>query len=140
MTLDKILSISGKPGLFNLISQTKTHLVVESLEDGKRFPIMGANQINTLGNIAIYTYTKEVPLAEVFYAIFQKAEEKETISHTESNVDLMAFFGEILPDFDTEKVYASNVKKVIQWYNLLHKANFDFTTLAPKELDEKTAE
>lgn len=140
MTLDKILSISGKPGLFNLISQTKTHLVVESLEDGKRFPIMGANQINTLGNIAIYTYSKEVPLAEVFYSIFQKAEGKETISHTESYADLMAFFGEILPDFDTEKVYASNVKKVIQWYNLLHKANFDFTTLAPKELDEKTAE
>ncbi len=140
MTLDKILSISGKPGLFNLISHAKGHLVVESLEDGKRFPVAGAHQINTLENIAIYTYTKEVPLAEVFYSIFQKSEGKESISHTESNANLMNFFSEILPDYDTDRVYVSNIKKIILWYNLLVKAQFDFTTLAPKETDATISE
>lgn len=140
MTLDKILSITGKPGLFNLISHAKGHLVVESLEDGKRFPVAGAHQVNTLENIAIYTYTKEVPLAEVFYSIFLKAEGSETISHTENNVKLLDYFSEILPDYDTDRVYASNVKKIILWYNLLVKAKFDFTTLAPKESDASISE
>lgn len=137
MTLDKILSISGKPGLFYLISHAKGHLVVESLEDKKRFPIAGAKQINTLENIAIYTHTQEVPLGQVFYSIFQKEEGKETISPNESNVALMNFFEEVLPDFDTDRVYASNVKKIVQWYNLLVKSGFDFSQLAPKEDDSK---
>lgn len=137
MTLDKILSISGKPGLFYLISHAKGHLVVESLEDKKRFPIAGAKQINTLENIAIYTHTQEVPLGQVFYSIFQKEEGKETISPNESNAALMNFFEEVLPDFDTDRVYASNVKKIVQWYNLLVKSGFDFSQLAPKEDDSK---
>ena len=133
MTLDKILSISGKPGLFKLISHAKGHLVVESLEDGKKFPIAGANQINTLENIAIYTYTREVPLAEVFYSVHQKYEGKETISSNEGNQNLISFMDEILPDYDKERVYVSNIKKIVLWYNLLKKAQFDFETLAPKE-------
>ena len=139
MTLDKILSISGKPGLYFLISHSKGHLVVESLEDKKRLPVAGAHQINTLDNIAIYTHTKEVPLGEVFYKIFEKESGQPALSHQESNAVLMNYFEEILPDYDTDRVYASNVKKVVQWYNLLVKAEFDFSQLAPKTSDEPTA-
>ncbi len=137
MTLNKILSVGGKPGLFKLISHAKGHIVVEALEDGKRFPIAGAHQINTLENIAIYTYTKEVPLAEVFYKIFQEEEGKETISDKESNANLTTFFESILPDYDVDRVYASNIKKVVSWYNLLVKAGFDFNQLAPKPENEQ---
>lgn len=136
MTLDKILSISGKPGLYKLISHAKGHLVVESLEDGKRFPIAGAKQVNTLENIAIFTYTQEIPLAHVFYNIFKKEAGETTISSNETNANLIAFFEAVLPDFDRERVYPSNVKKIVLWYNLLHKAGFDFATLEPKEATE----
>lgn len=136
MTLDKILSISGKSGLYKLISHAKGHLVVESLEDGKRFPIAGANQVNTLENIAIFTYTQEIPLGNVFFNIFKKEEGNATISSNESNPKLMAFFEEVLPDFDKERVYPSNVKKIVMWYNLLQKAGFDFSILEPKEATE----
>jgi len=140
MTINKILNISGKPGLYYLISTAKGHIVVESLEDKKRFPIPGTKQINTLENIAIYTWTKEVPLPTVLYTISQKVEGKEALSHVESNAKLLDFFKEILPDFDTDRVYVSNIKKIVQWYNILVKAQFDFTALAPVETDETVPE
>ena len=93
--------------------------------------------INTLNDIAIYTYEEEVPLRKVFANIAEKENGKETINHKESNDTLLSFFGEVLPDFDDERVYASNVKKIVQWYNILVNAKFNFTTL---EEEEETTE
>ncbi|RKF03954.1 hypothetical protein C8N26_1586 [Tenacibaculum lutimaris] len=139
MEFNKIIAVTGKPGLYEILSQTKTGVIVKSIVDGKRFPITATHNVSLLENIAIYTYEEEVPLARVFKNIAEKAEGKEAISHKESAAKLTDFFGEVLPDFDQERVYASNIKKVIQWYNTLAKANFDFSTLV-EATEETTAE
>ncbi len=133
MEFSKIIAVTGKPGLFEILSQTKTGVIVKSIVDGKRFPITATHNVSLLENIAIYTYEEEVPLAQVIKNIADKEDGKESISHKESNNTLLAYFSEVLPGFDEERVYASNVKKVIQWYNILVSANFDFSTLAAEE-------
>ena len=133
MEFNKIISVAGKPGLFHAISQTKTGFIVESLVDKKRFPIPSTNNVSLLENIAIYTYEEEVPLLTVFKTIYEKNEGKETISHKESGQKLTAYFSEILPECDEERVYTSNIKKVIQWYNLLVKSGLDFSIIETTE-------
>lgn len=129
MEFNKIIAVTGKPGLHEILSQTKTGVIVKSIIDGKRFPITATHNVSLLENIAIYTYETEVPLAEVLNNIATKEGGKEAISHKESAAKLTAYFGEVLPGFDEERVYASNIKKVIQWYNILVNANFDFSSL-----------
>lgn len=133
MEFNKIISVAGKPGLFHAISQTKTGFIVESLVDKKRFPIPSTNNVSLLENIAIYTYEEEVPLLTVFKTMYEKTEGKETISHKESGQKLTAYFSEILPEYDEERVYTSNIKKVIQWYNLLVKSGLDFSVIETTE-------
>ena len=133
MEFNKIISVAGKPGLFHAISQTKTGFIVESLVDKKRFPIPSTNNVSLLENIAIYTYEEEVHLLTVFKTIYEKNEGKETISHKESGQKLTAYFSEILPEYDEERVYTSNIKKVIQWYNLLVKSGLDFSIIETTE-------
>jgi hypothetical protein len=139
MGLTKTIAIAGKPGLFTIISQSKGGFIVASLEGNKKFPITNSHNISVLNDIAIYTYGEEVPLREVFLTIFKKEEGKATISHKESNKTLLAYFAEILPDFDEERVYPSNIKKVIQWYNLLIASKFDFGAIE-SEKEEETAQ
>lgn len=139
MGLTKTIAIAGKPGLFTIISQSKGGFIVASLEGNKKFPITNSHNISVLNDIAIYTYGEEVPLREVFLTIFKKEEGKATISHKESNKKLLAYFAEILPDFDEERVYPSNIKKVIQWYNLLIASKFDFGSIE-SEKEEETAQ
>ena len=116
MSLDKILSISGKPGLYELKARTRAGFVAESA--------VGAhNNVSMLSEIAIYTYSEEVPLREVFQKIAEKEDAKETISHKSSKKELENLFSEILPEYDEDRVYISDIKKVIQWYNLLVKNN-----------------
>lgn len=129
MEFSKIIAVSGKPGLYSAISQTKTGFIVESLIDKKRFPIASTNNVSLLENIAIYTYEEEIPLLVVFKSIYEKQEGKEAISHKESGKKLAAFFAEVLPDYDEERVYTSNIKKVIQWYNILVSAGLDFSKI-----------
>ena len=129
MEFNKIIAITGKSGLFEILSQTKTGVIVKSLIDQKRFPVTQTHNVSLLENIAIYTYGNEVPLGDVFKSIADKEDGKETISHKESNQKLERYFSEILPDYDNERVYTSNIKKVIQWYNILAKADFDFADL-----------
>ena len=129
MEFSKIIAVTGKPGLFEIIPQTKNGVIVKSLLDGKHFPITATHNISLLENIAIYTFDEEVPLATIFSTIATKEAGKEAISHKESSKKLTNYFAEILPDYDDERVYTSNIKKVIQWYNTLVKAGFDFTTL-----------
>ena len=129
MEFNKIIAITGKPGLFKVISQSKNAIIAESLIDKKRAAINSTQNVSLLENIAIYTYEEEVPLLQVFKSMFDKAEGKETISHKESGKVLTTYFSEVLPDFDEERVYTSNIKKVIQWYNILVKAEFDFSKI-----------
>jgi len=133
MEFNKIISIAGKPGLFQVISQTKTGFIVESLTDKKRFPIPSTNNVSLLENIAIYTYEEEVPLLSVFKSMYEKQEGKVTMSHKESGNKLAGYFAEVLPDYDVDRVYTSNIKKVIQWYNLIVEAGLDFSAVEASE-------
>ncbi|WP_369996302.1 DUF5606 domain-containing protein [Winogradskyella sp.] len=124
MSLDKILSISGKPGLYEIVTQTRTGAVVQSLIDKKRITVGAHSNISILSEIAIYTLTEEVPLREVLKKIKEKENGGPTsISHKDGKLALEEYFFEVLPDYDEDRVYASDIKKVIQWYNLLQKNN-----------------
>lgn len=124
MSLEKILAISGKPGLFQIVTQTRTGAVVESLTDKKRITVGAHSNISILSEIAIYTLTEEVPLREVLKKIQEKEGGKPTsISHKDSKDVLEEFFFEVLPEYDEDRVYPSDIKKIVQWYNLLQKNN-----------------
>jgi hypothetical protein len=119
--LEKILAISGKPGLFKLISGSKKMVVVESLLDGKRTPAFKNDKISSLSEICMFTTNEDYPLSEVFRNIYNK-ENKGEISidfKKVSTKELYAYFSEVLPDMDEERVYPSDVKKALSWYNLL---------------------
>jgi len=129
MEFNKIIAVTGKPGLFQVISQSKNAVIAESLIENKRLAINATQNVSLLENIAIYTFEEDVPLLNVFKAIFENTAGKEALSHKESSKELTAFFAEILPNYDDERVYASNIKKVIQWYNILIKAGMDFSKI-----------
>ena len=122
MNLTGIISISGRPGLYKVIAQGKNNVIVESLVDRKRFPAYSSDRISALDDISVYTYEVEKPLKEIFKAIFEKENGGETISHKDTDSNLTAYILEVLPNYDQERVYISDIKKVFQWYNLLHKA------------------
>ncbi len=119
MNLEGLINISGKNGLYKVISNSKNMIIVESLIDKKRTPIHSSNQANMLEEIGIYTYDDTKPLSSVFENIAKKENYNQTISHKLSKNELIEFFRQIVPDYDEEKVYISDIKKVIQWYNLL---------------------
>lgn len=135
MNLTGIIAISGKPGLYKVLAQGKNNIIVESLEDKKRVPAYASDRISALDDISIYTYDDDKPLKEIFISIFEKEKGKETISHKEDQNKLKAYLIEVLPNFDQERVYASDIKKIFQWYNLLLKAG----ALVPEEKEEKEA-
>ncbi|AQS93528.1 MULTISPECIES: DUF5606 family protein [Polaribacter] len=138
MEFNKIIAVTGKAGLYQVVSQSKNAIIVASLTDNKRIAINATQNVSLLENIAIYTYEEDIPLLQVFKAMFEKTEGKEAISHKESGKKLEAFFAEVLPDYDAERVYTSNIKKVIQWFNLLVKAGMDFSKI--EETSEESAE
>jgi hypothetical protein len=119
MNLEKILSISGKPGLFALKVQTRTGFLAESLIDGKKISVGMKVNVSLLSEISIYTINEEKPLTEVMRNIAIKENNGPAISHKEDNATLIAYFTEILPEYDSERVYPSDIKKVLSWYNLL---------------------
>ena len=124
MGLDKILSISGKPGLYKIITQTRSGFVAESLIDKKKVSVNMHSNVSVLSEIAIYTLTEEVPLREVFNKIKEKENGKPTsINHKDSKDVLEEYFFDVLPDYDEDRVYASDIKKIVQWYNLLQAQN-----------------
>lgn len=119
MNLEGILAIGGKPGLYKLVAQSRGGVIVESLLDDKRFPVTQASNVSALSDIAIYTYAEEVPLADVFQKIAEKENYGQAISHKAKPNELSAYMLEILEDYDQERVYNSDLKKLFQWYNLL---------------------
>ncbi len=121
MSLEKVLSISGKPGLYKLTTQTRSGFLAESLIDGKKISVSGRHNVSLLSEIAIYTLTEELPLREVFLKISEKEKGGEAINHKVSKDQLEEYFFSVLPDYDEDRVYVSDIKKVVQWYNLLTK-------------------
>lgn len=119
MNLEKILSISGKPGLFALKVQTRSGFIAESLLDGKKITVGLKVNVSLLSEISIYTFEGEKSLTEVMRNIAIKEDNGVALSHKEDNDKLIAYFVEILPDYDSDRVYASDIKKVLNWYNLL---------------------
>ncbi|MBO7488944.1 MAG: DUF5606 domain-containing protein [Bacteroidales bacterium] len=143
MDLSKILVVSGKPDIYELVSQTKNGAIVESLADKKRCPVFKSDRISSLNEISIFTTEKEKPLGEVLQDIFRK-EDGKTITFEikkASGNELFAYFKEILPNYDTDHVHASDVKKVLLWYNLLVNAGkIDLEEPETEKQDEEKAE
>lgn len=123
--LKTILAISGKPGLYKLISQAKNMLIVETVSsEKKRVPVYASDKVISLGDIAMYTDADEVPLGEVLDAL-KKKENGAAVSmdyKKASQQELFDFMAEVLPNFDRDRVHTSDIKKLIQWYNILVNA------------------
>ncbi|MFT5846593.1 MAG: hypothetical protein ACJARX_001095 [Psychroserpens sp.] len=135
MSLDKILSISGKPGLYKIVTQTRNGFVVESLIDKKKVSVNIHSNISVLSEIAVYTLTEELPLRDVLKKIRDKEDSKQaSISHKDSKDKLEEYFFEVLPDYDEDRVYTSDIKKIVQWYNLLEKHDMLDTLNEDKEV------
>lgn len=120
MNVDKILAIAGKPGLYELKIQTRSGFLAESLLDGKKITVGLRSNVSLLSEISMYTYSAEKPLVEIMRAIAIKENEGPTpVTHKDDNAKLVAYFKEILPDYDEDRVYASDIKKLLNWYNIL---------------------
>lgn len=142
MSLEKVLAIAGKPGLYKLVAQTRGGFVAESLIDKKRLSVNVQQNVSVLSEIAIYTLTEEVPLKEVLKNIKKKENGAQTsVKAKDSKDKLEEYFFEILPDYDEDRVYVSDIKKVIQWYNLLQEHNMlDFENSSKKNAKSEEEE
>ena len=119
MDLKDIMSISGKSGLFKTVAQTKNGLIVESIVDQKRFPVYISDKVSALEDISIFTTDKDLPLKEVMDLIFKKENGGQCIEPKVDDAKLKKYFEEVLPDYDKERVYVSDIRKLFNWYNLL---------------------
>ena len=140
MGLEKIIAIAGKPGLYKLVTQTRAGFIAESLLDNKRMSVSVQQNVSVLSEIAIYTLAEEVPLKQVFLNIKEKENGQPTsVSQKDSKDKLEEYFFNILPDYDEDRVYVSDIKKVIQWYNLLqsHKLLDLLDAVDAKKSDEE---
>jgi len=140
MSLEKILTISGKPGLYQLQNQTRSGFLATSLVDGKKISVSAKQNVSILSEIAIYTLTEELPLSEIFTKISNKENGGEAISHKSTKDELEEYFFEILPDYDEDRVYPSDIKKVVQWYNLLTKHGVTNFKMESTEASEANSE
>ena len=136
MELKDFISVAGKSGLHTIVGKSKNNVIVESLKDKKRFPIFNTNKISGLSDISIYTYDEEILLSELFDRIQKKYKKEAAISHLESADELKKVFEELVPNYDKEQVYNSDIKKVFQWYNILH----DTDNLIKEESKEEKKE
>lgn len=139
--LKGILSISGQPGLYKLVAETKNNIVVESLDTNKRMPVYSTSKVSALEDIAIFTTKEDLPLKEVFKAISEKENGGAAISPKSHDKDLKSYFQVVVPDYDKERVYVSDIKKVISWYNTLQeKGLLNFSVEESKEAETKQSE
>lgn len=122
MNLEGIIAVTGMPGLFRVISQGKGSVIVEDLITKKRMPMTSRYQANSLHDTGIYTYNDTIPLVELFQKIAIKEDAKPTIAYTSSDQELTNYFRSILEDYDEQRVYLSDIKKVFRWYNILQSA------------------
>lgn len=142
MDLSKILVVSGKPGLYELVSQTKGGAIVESLVDHKRVPVFQHDRISSLNEISMFTMEDDKPLRDILQDMFRKEDGKALTFDIKkmANGDAFAYFAQVLPNYDTERVHASDVKKLMQWYNILvnaGKVDLEQPEVAEAETDEQ---
>jgi hypothetical protein len=142
MDLSKILSITGKPGLYLILSQTKSGALVESLIDKKRFPVFINEKISTLSEISIFTTEEDISLKEVLHSIYKKENGGKCIDSKLDNNALKNYMLEVLPNYDQDRVYVSDMKKLFSWYNLLQSVDMlEFSEEAkPENEDLKVTE
>lgn len=137
MDYSKIIVVSGKSGTFKIIAQSKGGIIAESLTDGKKLPIAANSKVTSLEDIVIFTETDEIKLKEVFKNMKKFADEGTTFSHKATDFEIKASFEQILPEYDKDRVYVSDMKKIIMWFNQLNLNNLIVTET---EEEEKTAE
>lgn len=138
MKFTEVLAISGQPGLFKYLAHGKSGIIVESLVDGKRSQVTASSKVSTLGDIAIYTDGEDKPLAEVFQAMSDALNGGAAISHKADTRELAAAFAQYLPDYDRDRVRASDIKKVFSWYNMLQSTGM--TKFVEEPTEETSAE
>jgi hypothetical protein len=138
INLDKIISISGEPGLYRIISSSKSHVIVENLITKQRTSISALTRISSLAEISMYVQDGEKPLSEIFYALYEKTNNGQAISHKADDKDIIKEFESILPDYDKERVYVSNMRKFFNWYNILQQSGS--LVVEAEEKENKTEE
>ncbi len=139
--LKGILSVSGHSGLFKLVAEAKNNIVVESLDTKKRMPVYSTAKVSTLEDIAIFTENEDMPLKDVFKAISNLENGGASISVKSTDKELKAYFQKVLPAYDKDRVYVSDIRKVLLWYNTLHEKNLlDFSEPDIKENEEEKSE
>lgn len=141
--LKGILAISGQSGLFKMVTEAKNNIVVESLESGKRIPVYSSSRVSSLEDIAIYTETEDMPLRDVFKKIHDMENGGAALSHKAQAREMKEYFEKVLPDYDKDRVYVSDIKKVLLWYNQLHEKqmlDFSETEENQPETGEQTEE
>lgn len=141
--LKEILAITGKPGLFRLVSRGQNMLIVESLVDGKRMPTYARDKIVSLADVSMFTVGDDIPLSQVLTKVGEKEGLKPASIEPKKadNKALDSWFGDVLPDYDRDRVYPSDIRKLIQWYNILINAGItDFADKEETPAEEKTAE
>ncbi len=136
MFLDGILAIAEQQGLFKLVSKGKNNVIVESMTTGKRMPAFATSRISTLEDVAIYTLDEDVPLKKIFISIFDKFEGEKVLQNKPTNSDYKEFMETVLPDFDKDRVYVSDIKKVVNWYNTL----IDFKIITAESIKQDAEE
>ncbi|HRD37081.1 MAG TPA: DUF5606 domain-containing protein [Bacteroidia bacterium] len=129
--LTGIISISGQPGLYKIIAQSKNGIIIEGLSDKKRSNIYSSTKVSTLADIGMYTTGEDKPIEEIITAIFEKEKGGPCVNHKADDKEIEAYFKSILPDYDKERVYVSNMRKLFSWYTILQ------TTGNLKEKEEK---
>ena len=140
MSFQKILAISGKPGLYELKVQTRSGFVAEALLDGKKITVGLRSNVSLLSEIAVFTYNEEVKLIDIFKSLATKENGEATISHKESDDKLKSYFREILPEYDEDRVYTSDIKKIFNWYNILQPKGYVTLNALNTEAKEETPE
>lgn len=142
--LRKVLAIAGKPGLYQLVSRGNGSLIVETIDAAhRRMPIFGTDKVISLADIAMYTDEEEVPLASVFNSLKELAGGKASeFDYKKASKDQLAeYMGQILPNFDRDRVYPSDIKKLVQWYNILVQNGIDdFSLPTPPAAEEEATE
>jgi hypothetical protein len=140
--LKNILAITGKPGLYKLLSRGNNHLIVESLVDGKRMPTYARDRIISVADVSMYTTGEDKPLNEILQTLYAHEEGKQCgldLSKA-TNDDLRTWFADILPDYDRDRVYPTDIKKLIKWYNILVNAGITDFSVEENEGDKAEAE
>jgi hypothetical protein len=140
MSLSEIIAVSGQSGLYKTIAQSKNSVIVENLADKKRMPVYATQRVHTLEAISVFCNNEDVPLAQVFKKISEKQNKGAAIDHKADEAEVIKFFSEVMPEYDKERVHISDIRKMIQWYNILQSAGItDFEEKKDEEDKDKVA-